>query len=66
MNSLLVELLAGHAAVYVMWLLPGLMKCFGPHLKQVFDKFCQIVAVMTYLRTMFVACARYPRYNVII
>jgi hypothetical protein len=59
-NNVLIELLAGHSIVFMLWLLPIITCCFGPHKSRLFKRICEAVAVLAYLRTIFVACAQDP------
>lgn len=66
MDKVLIELLAGHSAVFMLWLLPIITCCCGAHNSRIFKRVCEAIAVLAYLRTIFVACAKYPGNNVII
>ena len=66
MDKVLTELLAGHSAVFILWLLPIITCCCVAHNSRIFKRVCEAIAVLAYLRTIFVACSQYPGNNVII
>ena len=66
MDKTLIELLAGHSAVFVLWLLPTIACCCGAHNSRMFKRICEAIGVLAYIRTIFVACAQYPGDNTII
>ena len=66
MDKVLIELLAGHSAVFLLWLLPIVTCCCGAHNSNMFKRVCEAIAVLAYIRTIFVACSQYPGNNVII
>ncbi len=65
-DKLLIELISGHSAVFVLWLLPIISCCCNAHHSRMFKRVCEALAVLAYIRTIFVACALYPGNNVII
>jgi hypothetical protein len=59
-NRIALELFIGHVVVYILWVLPMCAKRLSPHAWRIFKRICEALSVLSYLRTIFVACTEFP------